>query len=157
MEITLEEFIEVCLIHGVQLPDQVLAGIYKEIKKREKTKASGNNLFIAAYCEEWKAKYGTNPPMIGKQLGAVKRLVKALGVARASELVRTYLQLKDPWIVKNRHDLVTFEAKLNMVVIAHDTGQVMSQKTIHDEDRLMGDRQEWDALKRRRDGVRSID
>src|SRR3990167_3210906 len=83
--------------------------------------------FIASYCEAFKGRYGTNPPMMGKAAGISKRLVTDIGAARACELVRTYLAMNDQFFVLRRHDLATFESNLNAVAVKLDTGRSVTR------------------------------
>ena len=83
---------------------------------------------IAKYCEAYKARYGVNPPIGGKQAGLARRLVKDLGAVRAIALVETYLRMQDAFFLKRRHDLATFEANLNAVTIFEKTGQTITRR-----------------------------
>jgi hypothetical protein len=88
--------------------------------------------FIARYCDSWKERYKTqkNPAITGKIAGIAKRLVKDLGVERATALVEAYLEMEDSWFLKKRHGLVEFEQNLNAVIQFHETGEGMNSHQI---------------------------
>lgn len=91
---------------------------------------------VAAYCEAFKARYGTNPPIMGKDSGLLKNVVRSLGLPRSKELIRTYLAMNDAFFLKRRHDIATFALNLNAVAVKADTGQTVThQDTVNAESR----------------------
>jgi hypothetical protein len=84
--------------------------------------------FIRTYCDAFKARYGTNPQIIGVDAGIAKRLVKDLGLPKAKALVETYLGMTDAWFLERRHDLKTFANNLQKIVVALETGYNPSKK-----------------------------
>lgn len=83
--------------------------------------------FIAAYCREWKSKYGSRPEITGKERGIAKRLCGFIGTERACNLVEAFFRMQNQWFLTKRHDLATFEQNLNAVVQFHDTGTQITQ------------------------------
>lgn len=84
--------------------------------------------FIAGYCDAFKLRYGTHPPIQGKEAGIAKRLVEGMGLARANELVKTFVTMNEPFYLQRRHDLATFESNLTAIVVRHDTGKTITRK-----------------------------
>jgi hypothetical protein len=70
---------------------------------------------IPHYCEEYKKRYGINPPIMGKSSGIAKRLVKDLGLERAKRLVTAYLGMSESWFLTKGHDLFTFEQNITKI------------------------------------------
>ena len=83
-------------------------------------------MFIAAYCEAYKAKYEFSP-LIADQAGSAKNIVKALGFAKATELIDPYLSMTDAWFLTKRHDLHTMKSNLNAIKQFHETGQTVTR------------------------------
>lgn len=88
----------------------------------EAAKGAAVKEFIAAYCEAFRSRYGTNPPVTGKDAGIAKNIVKGVGIVRAKGLVETYLGMNDAFYLMKRHDLGTLVTNLNAVTVKHDTG-----------------------------------
>lgn len=79
--------------------------------------------FIAAYCENFKAKFGSNPPIVGQDAGIAKRMVKDLGLERAKALVGAYFSMSNAFYQERKYDLATFESNLKAIAVKYDTGQ----------------------------------
>lgn len=118
------------------VPSLFLSLDKKKDKEKEKNLSEGQEValapsapkeLIARYCELFKARYGTNPPIQGKDSGAAKNTVKSIGLPRALGLIETYLGMNDSWFLTKRHDLPTFAASLNAIAIKHDTGKEISK------------------------------
>jgi hypothetical protein len=101
----------------------------------KKSEPSQANEILARYCECFKARYGSNPPIRGKEAGLAKRLAKDLPISRVLGLIETYLSMNDPYFVTRRHDLGTFSLSLNAVAVRHDTGLNLTQTEIRQADR----------------------
>lgn len=125
MEVSLEEFKDLCLTRGILAPDSVLESVYKELKKRLAASGDKANDFIATYCDAFKARYRVFPEMKGRPAGVAKRIVKALGNEKACALVETYLLMNE--FVGRNHDLVSFEMNINKVKVFHETGRTVNQ------------------------------
>lgn len=103
----------------------------------------------AIYCEMFKARYGTNPPITGKDIGILKQLAKDVGQAKAVSLVESFFQMNDPYFVKRRHDLGALATSVKAVAVYKDTGKTTNTidikheqaNSFHEEQRkrLMGD------------------
>lgn len=87
--------------------------------------------FISIYCDAFKKTYGTNPIIKGKEAGIAKRIAEGLSLERIKSLIEAYFEMRDPWFVTKRHDLVTFEQNMNAVVIYADTGKTISKTQIN--------------------------
>lgn len=98
-----------------------------EVEPVSRAAGAGTKEFIAAYCEAFRARYGTNPPVTGKDAGIAKNIVKGVGLIRAKGLVETYLGMNDGFYLLKRHDLATLVTNLNAVTVKHDTGAGMTR------------------------------
>lgn len=78
--------------------------------------------FIATYCEAYKKRYGVNPIVTPKDGGICQRLLKAVPLEKAKDLIQAYLQIEDRWFMTKCHDLVTFEQNLGKVAVALANG-----------------------------------
>jgi hypothetical protein len=107
---------EVLLNHG--LSDAQVDSVLADLGLAQ----SKTNLFIAAYCEAFKERYGTHPVIDGKSLGLARTLIKDLGLTPAISLVKTYLTMNDSFFTLKSHDLGTLKLNLNSVKIKKETG-----------------------------------
>lgn len=87
---------------------------------------SSTQVFIARYCELFKARWKTNPEIRGKEAGIAKRLVSDLGVERACELLEAFFEMNDAQFLRAKHALGVFEVNLQSVVVKADTGRVVT-------------------------------
>jgi len=69
-------------------------------------------LAVALYCEAFKARYGRNPIISGKDAGTLARLAKVIGADYETCLAR-YFADGDPYLVKHGHSTGLFENRLN--------------------------------------------
>lgn len=90
---------------------------------------------IGAYCQSYKKRYGTNPPITGKSSGIVKRLVKDVGTEKAKKIVDTYLKMDDSWFITRSHDLSTLEGNLTKVATFSETGKIVSMADARAQER----------------------
>jgi hypothetical protein len=74
--------------------------------------ARSGRLVVAAYCEAFKARYGANPIINGKDAGTLARLAKQIGDDYETCLAR-YFADSDPFLVKAAHSPALFETRLN--------------------------------------------
>jgi hypothetical protein len=84
-------------------------------------------LVVAAYCRAYKLVHKTNPILTKKDLGILQRLLGkpdawVIPVERLCTMVQVYCQMQDPYFVKRKHDLTTFEQNISKVHVAHETG-----------------------------------
>lgn len=96
--------------------------------KRATMKVEGTKEVIAAYCEEFKARYGTNPAITAKAGNQIKNVVKSLGVNRSMELIRTFVWMNKSWFITKMHSVDAFVTSLNEVAVAHDKGIIITKK-----------------------------
>lgn len=120
--LSLEEFKEVCAVSPVLIPDYAVELIYMEFCRRFQ-KPESTQPFIRAYVNAYRARYSSDPLIEGKPAGIARRIVKSIGLARACELIETYLEMNDYVFTQNAHDLVTFEAKLQKIMVKRYTGR----------------------------------
>lgn len=113
----------------------------------ESQKTSG---FIAAYCERFFDRYGTNPHIDGKTAGIAKRLAKNMGEDRAIRLLDAFFQIPDAELVKAKHPLVKLELKLQEVVVFADSGAFTPRAQAADVDREQADELKKESSRARR-------
>ncbi len=87
-----------------------------------------NNL-IAHYCDAWKLRYGSNPMILPKDAGQLKKFVEAIGVERSKQVITTYLSMPEKWFVTKRHDISTMIANLNAIQQFMNNGKVLTTST----------------------------
>lgn len=93
---------------------------------------------IGVYVKAWQTCHGVRgrPDLSGKSLGILKRMAEHRGKEELSELLQVYCQMKNDWYFKKKHDLVTFEANLNDIVVARHKGfEVGKEKSWMDLER----------------------
>lgn len=105
-------------------PEAVASPIEPEILSPGSTK-----VFIASYCEAYKARYKTNPIISKTISGIAKRIAETLkddGPLYAS----VYLTMNDSWFLTRSHDLATMESNLSRIKIKVDTGRMITRSDI---------------------------
>lgn len=90
---------------------------------------------IANYCDRWKIRYGTYPTFQDKDAKNLKRFAESVGLARAKDLIGSFLLMNDQWYLTKRHDIQTFLNNLNAVTQFHDTGRALTRSEIQSVDR----------------------
>lgn len=106
--------------------------------------------FIAAYCDRFFDRYGTNPHIDGKTAGIAKRLAKNMGEERAIQLLDAFFQMPDAELVKSKHPLVKLELKLQEVVVFADSGAFTPRAQASDVDREQADKLKKETSRARR-------
>lgn len=96
--------------------------------------ASGADKFIAGFCERFKAKYGTNPDITGKEAGIAKRVAKDLSAEKVETYLDAFFSLPDPWLIKRRHPMEAFEAKKNELAVFAQNGEFMTNRQAQQAD-----------------------
>lgn len=92
------------------------------------------NAFIARYCENFKLRYGSNPEIAGKESGIAKRVTKTLSEEKIRLYLDAYFQMPDAYVVKAKHPVYLFEAKLNEVTVFANSGQFTTLKQAQQAD-----------------------
>ncbi len=126
----LNELVAIEWIQIVKTPMNRLEKKRKEEKRKRgalPTPSASAPAIIPVYCDHWKNRYGTNPPISGRIAGQLTQLTKDLGQERACALVQAYLQMPDPWFVTKRHDVSTLVTNLNAVAQFLDTGKMVTK------------------------------
>lgn len=77
---------------------------------------------IACYANSFKAKYGHNAELVGKDIGLLKSVVKTMSAEKVCILIQAYLQMSDPYFEKLYHNIPTFCANLNKISVAAQSG-----------------------------------
>lgn len=103
---------------------------------------------IAAYCDQWRARYKTDksPAIMPKDAKAIKTLVQQVGGERATQFVHAYLQMPDSWFVTKRHDIPTMVGNLNAITQFIATGKVITKRNINQLDLAVTNDQTLQAL-----------
>lgn len=99
------------------------------------------NEVIGLYYSLWKEKYGSKPPLTGKHFSLIKAIVKTNGIARTSELLKSYFEMPDAWFIKRRHDVESFNANLNQIAHFGDTGTIITNQQVRQADNQMANQQ----------------
>lgn len=84
---------------------------------------------IARYCELFKAKYGINPPIGGKQAGIAKQLHQTYVWEHLDGLLTTYFQMHDEFIESTGHSLEVFRGCLPKVIAEWTKREKAKQRT----------------------------
>lgn len=89
--------------------------------------AQKGQLFVAAYCREFKRKYGFNPDITAQDAKNAKALVKEMAPEKIELYVQAYFQMPDSWLVKTKHPMNLFKLKLNEIAVFANTGNFTTQ------------------------------
>jgi hypothetical protein len=90
--------------------------------------------FIQAYCERFKARWGSNPPIQGKDAGIAKRVAKGWSPEKRDTYLDAYFSMPDAWVVKAKHPINLFETKLNEISVFAQSGEFHTQRQVRDAD-----------------------
>lgn len=124
-------------------------GENENLRKPKRASApEGTQAVIARYCELWKQRYNSSPPVGGKVAGQIKTLVKDFGVYKATQFIEAYLDMPDSWFVTKRHDIATLMQNLNAVAQFIETGRLFTKKEIQNLDSQNTLRNTLDAIER---------
>lgn len=104
--------------------------------------------FVAAYCRGFKARWGVNPDIQGKDAGIAGRLAKSLSFERYEYLLGAFFQMPDAQLVKWKHPISAFEMKLNEVVVFADSGQFTTRRQAQQADDMASNHMLMEKLKR---------
>lgn len=96
---------------------------------------------IGLYFNFWKEKYTGRAPLTGKHFSLLKGIVKTNGVERTSQLLKAFFEMPDPWFIKRRHDVETFNANLNQVAHFADTGAMVTNQQVKQADAMLTNQQ----------------
>lgn len=81
---------------------------------------------VAVYCEAYKARYGHNPVIGGKEAGILTKFGE--NYPTWPTLIRGYLQMPDTWAVQRSHPVELLGSKLNEIQRFIQTGKVVTKK-----------------------------
>ncbi len=116
----------------------------KDTRKPKKTKTTAEpsasapaisesqkaGFLISKYCEAWKAKHGSSPPITGKDAGIAKRLAKGFSDERVESLLAAFFEMPDAYLFKAKHPLELFEMKLKEVAAFADSGSFVTRRQV---------------------------
>lgn len=115
---------------AVNVPEKLLTiNSVDQKEKRVSEEKQKTHELIVFWVKNYKAVYGNNPPMPGKQQGVLRRLHKDFGLERAKLYLEAYLRIKEQWYVKKRHSLDQLESNLNAVEQFISNGRIVTSKT----------------------------
>jgi len=105
-------------------------------KKRDGTpsESATAQALIAGYCERFKARWGINPEIRGKDTGIARRLSKDLNSDKLELYLDAFFHIPDAWLVKAKHPLSALETKLNEVAVFASSGKFTTNKQAHQAD-----------------------
>lgn len=84
---------------------------------------------MGAWCQAFKARYGTNPATEGPPAGASVRIAKlSYPIETLTEMISEYVKLNDPFLIARSHDLTLFVQNMSKVKVKLDTGQTITRK-----------------------------
>lgn len=92
--------------------------------------------FIAKYCQLWKARYNSSPPITGKDAGIVKRVIKNLSFEKADFYLEAYFKMPDSFLFKAKHPLELFENKLKEIAAFSETGTFTTKTQVIQDDTI---------------------
>lgn len=105
-------------------------------KKRDGTpsESATAQALIAGYCERFKARWGINPEIRGKEAGIARRLSNDLSSDKVELYLDAFFHIPDAWLVKAKHPLSALETKLNEVAVFASSGKFTTNKQAHQAD-----------------------
>lgn len=118
-------------VEGVELKEGIQTRA-RNVKKRalEPTIVDSQVNPVSRYCELWKQRYKTNPPISGKVAGQIKTLVKDYGLQKTLGYIEAYLNMPDTWFITKRHDITTLTQNINAVAQFYETGRLVTKEEI---------------------------
>lgn len=103
----------------------------KESNSSNSTKASD---FIAAYSERFKSRWGSNPPITGKEAGIISRVAKSVGQEKFEFYLDAYFAMPEAQFVKAKHPMNLFELKLSEISVFANSGKFHTQRQVREAD-----------------------
>lgn len=123
-------------------------------KKPKKQKATASTdvdnvgqKLVAVYCELWKTRYNTNPPLKPSDTKNLKSFGKENGFERTEKLLQSYFKMPDAFFIKKRHDLATFLYNLSSIAAFAESGKVISNNEVNQLDKAVASKNLIDALR----------
>lgn len=107
------------------------------------------NSVIAAYCDAWKLRYKSSksPTIMPQHAKSLRTLVDSVGVERATQMVKKYLDMPDTWFVTKRHDIPTLMSNLNAVTQFIETGKIITKTEMRHFDQAVSNEETLRALR----------
>ena len=99
-----------------------------------KSEPDSTAFFIAKYCERWKERHGSSPPITGKDAGIAKRVARGWSNERVEHFLAAYFSMPDAHVAKARHPLELFEFRLKEIAAFADSGQFVTRRQANQAD-----------------------
>ncbi len=103
---------------------------------------------VAFYCDVWKRRYKSNPPIRPQDAKILKQVGESSGFDRTKILLDAYLRMNEKWFLQKRHDLATFLNNLTSVAHFVETGRVITGQDLRNVDRAIANKNTLDALEK---------
>lgn len=87
-------------------------------------------ILVGVYCDAWKLRYKSNPPIRPQDSKSLKAIGQANGLERTKELIAAYLTMNESWFIQKRHDLATFANNLTAVAQFVETGRTITRSDL---------------------------
>ena len=139
--ITKEDF--ECLLEGLHITEDDAAVLYDRLAVKAGWKKVNvrTNEFIAAYLDEYEARYGAKVTLSGRDKGLAKTIVTDLGLPSAITLIRTYFQMNEGFFITRHHPLSLFHMNLQKVQTFHQTRRTVTRREADRMERREGNLQ----------------
>lgn len=110
---------EIASLKGLisKIPEDLQQELIIEDNKKE---------FVAFFCDRWKERYLHFPKLDGKNLGALRNILKDFGTKRSQDLVTAYLKMVDAEFIRKRHSPVTLMLNMMAVGLYADSGKLVT-------------------------------
>lgn len=105
-------------------------------------------LFIAAYCQAFKQKYGFNPEITPQDSGNAKKWVQDMTPERITIMVQAYFAMPDAWLVKTKHPIPAFKTKLNEIAVFANSGKFTTNTQANQADAFASNAMLLDQVRR---------
>lgn len=104
--------------------------------------------FIAFYCDQWKSRYGSNPPISGAVSGMLTKFLQDHGELKGRRYIEAYLKMPDSWFVTKRHDVPTLLTNLNAVAHFAESGKMIARRDTQQLDLAISSQNTLEAIRR---------
>jgi hypothetical protein len=102
---------------------------------------------VGFYCELWEKRYGTSASFMPHHAKALKVLGESQGLQKTKELLEAYFIMPDTWVIKKRHDIMTFVNSLSQVSAFKESGKIVTNAEMKEGDRMITNMNTLNALR----------
>lgn len=102
---------------------------------------------VGFYCELWQKRYGTSASFMPHHAKALKTLGESQGFQKTKELLEAYFIMPDTWVIKKRHDIMTFVNSLSQVSAFKESGKIVTNAEMKEGDRMITNMNTLNALR----------